>query len=106
MIEQPHPWPNDPHLRAVSEVLLDLSLDIEAMGTTLCADPDFVERHVHQLQLIDLVAQKQRSLATLLRADCPKNAMAEICLDDLRARLSQLVELADLVDDTADWDEI
>ena len=92
MIEQLRPWPNDPHLRAVAEVLLDLSLDIETMGTTLCADADFVERHVHQLQLIDLVAQKQRSLAKLLRADCPKSAVSEICLDDLRARLSELVE--------------
>jgi hypothetical protein len=92
MIEQRHPWPNDPHLQAVAEVLLDLSLEIETMGATLCADPDFVERHVQQLQLIDLIAQKQRSLATLLRADCPKSAVSDICLDDLRAQLSELVE--------------
>lgn len=91
MIEQRHPWPNDPHLQAVSEVLLDLSIEIEAMGATLCTDPDFVERHVQQLQLIDLIAQKQRSLATLLRADCPKSAVSDICLDDLRAQLSELV---------------
>ena len=92
MIEQRHPWPTDPHLQAVSEVLLDLSIEIEAMGATLCTDPDFVERHVQQLQLIDLIAQKQRSLATLLRADCPKSAVSDICLDDLRAQLSELVE--------------
>lgn len=100
MIEQRHPWPNDPHLQAVAEVLLDLSSEIEAMGTTLCADADFVQRHVQQLQLIDLVAQKQRSLATLLRADCPKSAMSQICLDDLRARLS------DLIAGGEDWQQI
>jgi hypothetical protein len=105
MIEQRHPWPKDPHLRAVSEVLIDLSLDIETMGTTLCADPDFVERHVHQLQLIDLVAQKQRSLAALLRADCPENALAEICLDDLRARLSALIHLVE-VEGGGEWEQI
>jgi len=92
MIEKRHPWPRDPHLQAVAEVLLDLSFDIEAMGATLCADPDFVARHVQQLQLIDLIAQKQRSLATLLRADCPKSGVSDICLDDLRAQLSELVE--------------
>lgn len=92
MMEQRHPWPSDPHLRAVSEVLLDLSFDIESLGATLCADADFVQRHVQKLQLIDLVAQKQRSLAALLRADCPKSAVAQICLDDLRAQLSELVE--------------
>lgn len=102
MMEPRHPWPNDPHLRAVSEVLLDLSIDIESMGTTLCADPDFVKRHVQQLQLIDLVAQKQRSLATLLRATCPTSAMSEICLDDLRARLSELVEDGN----APDWEQI
>ena len=102
MIEQRHPWPNDPHLRAVSEVLIDLSSDIEMMGTTLCGDPDFVARHVQQLQLIDLVAQKQRSLATLLRADCPKSAMSEICLDDLRARLSELLDDGD----APNWEQI
>lgn len=92
MIEKRHPWPkNDPHLQAVSEVLLDLSLDIENMGATLCTDPDFVEKHVQQLQLIDLIAQKQRSLATLLRADCPKSAVSNICLDDLRAQMKELI---------------
>ena len=92
MIEQRHPWPNDPHLHAVAEVLMDLSLDIETMGTRLCADADFTQRHVQELQLIDLIAQKQRSLAALLRADCPKSAMSDICLDDLRAQLRELVE--------------
>jgi hypothetical protein len=88
-----------PHLRAIADVLQDLSLDIEGLGTTLCANADFVQRHVQELQLIDLIAQKQRSLAGLLRADCPKRAMSEICLDDLRERLSELV-------DTEGWQQI
>jgi hypothetical protein len=39
------------------------------------------------LQAIDLIAQKQRSLARLLEADCPIQAIEQIGLDVLRDRL-------------------
>ena len=81
-----------PHLRAIAEVLHDLSLDIEMLGTMLCANAELMQRHVQELQTIDLIAQKQRSLAVLLRADCPRSALSDICLDDLRTRLHELVE--------------
>lgn len=80
-----------PHLRAVADVLLDLSLDIEMLGTTLCASPEVVQHHVQELQAIDMIAQMQRSLAALLQADCPKRAMSEIGLEALRTRLHDLI---------------
>lgn len=81
-----------PHLSAVADALLDLSLDIEMLGTALCANAEVVQRHVEELQAIDLIAQKQRSLAALLRADCPRSALSDISLDELRTRLHELVE--------------
>ena len=54
--------------------------------------PELMQQHVQELQTIDLIAQKQRSLAALLRADCPRSALSDICLDDLKSRLHELVE--------------
>ena len=39
------------------------------------------------LQAFDLIAQKQRALAALLRADCPVAALAALGLDELKLRL-------------------
>lgn len=80
-----------PHILAVADVLLDLSLDIETLGTALCSNVDVVQRHVQELQTIDLIAQKQRSLAAVLRADCPKSALSNVSLDELRTRLGELL---------------
>ncbi len=81
------------HLKAVADVLLDLSIDIEALGTALCANVEVVQRHVQELQTIDMIAQKQRSLAAVLQADCPRTAMSDISLEELRTRLRELVEV-------------
>ena len=40
------------------------------------------------LQAIDLIAQKQRWLATLLKADCPISAVHTIGVEALKARFA------------------
>src|SRR5690349_16593873 len=93
MNEDAQPNQYEPHLRAVADVLLDLSLDIEMLGTALCANAEVVQRHVQELQTIDMIAQKQRSLAAVLRSDCPRSALSDISLEELRTRLHELVAM-------------
>ena len=76
------------HLLEIAEVLLELSGEIEGLGAQLCTDPTVMLRHLAPLQAIDLIAQKQRWLATLLRDDCPVSAVNSISVDALRDRLS------------------
>lgn len=74
-------------LAAVADVLGELSNEVEQLGVTFCLDPDVAARHVGALQAFDMIAQKQRGLAALLRADCPITALAELGLDELKQRL-------------------
>ncbi len=76
------------HLIAVADVLVELSEEIEELGEQLCSDPAIIVPHLALLQAIDLIAQKQRWLATLLLADCPITAVSNIAVDALRERLS------------------
>lgn len=78
------------HLTTVADVLHELAAEIEALGTTLCLDMDVLTRHMGTLQSIDLIAQKQRWLATLLRADCPLSAVNTIGVEALKARFSSI----------------
>jgi len=100
MIAQSHPMqgepvagfvpaapPEDVDVNTIAKVLTELSFEIEALGNLLCSDMNFAMQHMEQLQAIDLISQKQRSLATLLEADCPKAAMSGIGLDALVKRL-------------------
>jgi CheY-like chemotaxis protein len=48
---------------------------------------DIAMRHMDILQAIDLIAQKQRSLAFLLEADSPVSAIEKIAIDVLRDRM-------------------
>lgn len=73
--------------RRIAVVLEELSQDIEALGGTLCGDLGFAMRHMDTLQAIDLIAQKQRSLAALLVADCPAEAVQHIAIEDLREKM-------------------
>lgn len=75
------------HAAAAAQVLTELSLEIERLGAKLCADPSFALNHLEDLQAIDLIAQKQRSLAVMLEADCPKTALSGMGLDALAGRL-------------------
>jgi len=74
------------HLTTVADVLVELAGEIEDLGERLCVDPAIIANHVTQLQAIDLIAQKQRWLATMLRADCPLSAVDTIGVEALRAR--------------------
>jgi len=73
--------------RQIAVVLDELAEDIEALGTALCDDMAVAINHVDKLQAIDLIAQKQRSLARLLRADRPTEEVERIAIDVLRDRL-------------------
>jgi len=76
------------HLTTVSDILRELAGEIEELGTVLCLEPSLVQRHMGTLQAIDLIAQKQRWLATLLKADCPLSAVSTIGVEALRLRFS------------------
>lgn len=76
------------HLTTVADVLTELAAEIEELGTTLCLDPAIIAHHVGTLQSIDLIAQKQRWLATLLHADCPLSAVDTIGVEALKARFA------------------
>lgn len=78
------------HLLAVAQMLAEIGAEMEALGEALCHDPDFATRHMVELQAIDLIAQKQRSLASLLEADCPVSAVAQVGLEDVASRLRRL----------------
>lgn len=71
----------------IAVVLEELALEVEDLGGRLCTDMEIAARHMDVLQAIDLIAQKQRSLARLLEADCPIQAIEQIGLDVLRDRL-------------------
>ncbi|GMM61731.1 hypothetical protein [Novosphingobium pituita] len=71
----------------VAIVLGELSQEVEDLGARLCTDMDIAMRHMDILQAIDLIAQKQRSLAFLLEADSPVSAIEKIAIDVLRDRM-------------------
>lgn len=74
-------------LAAVAEILGELGNEVEALGVSLCCDPAVAAAHMEALQAFDMIAQKQRGLAALLRADCPVSALAALGLDELKLRL-------------------
>jgi hypothetical protein len=76
----------------MAEVLNELGAEVEALGEVLCRDPDFVGRHVRELQAIDLIAQKQRALAAILADGFSDKEMRRISLDALRSRFSGFLE--------------
>jgi hypothetical protein len=76
--------------RQIAVVLEEMSQEVEALGASLCLDMDIAMRHIDTLQAIDLIAQKQRSLAALLEADCPEAGVEKIAIDTLRERMRLL----------------
>jgi hypothetical protein len=75
-------------LHAVAAVLRELSGEIDALGASLCADPEIVSRYARELQAVDLIAQVQTALAEVVSAECMHCAVAEVRLDSLRERLN------------------
>lgn len=71
-------------------MLVELSSEVEAMGSALCRDPQVVGKHMDTLQQIDLIAQQLRGLGDLLEPECPINAAQKLGLDSLRARFHHL----------------
>lgn len=78
------------YLAEVAAILDELSNEIERLGATLCADGAVVSQHLLELQAIDRIAQKQRSVSALLLADCMISAAAEVPLDEVADRLRNL----------------
>lgn len=76
------------HLTTVADILVEMAEEIEELGTTLCVDPAILGSHMATLQSIDLIAQKQRWLATLLHADNPLSAVQTIGVEALKARFA------------------
>ena len=76
--------------RQIAVVLEELSQDVEALGARLCDDMAIAMNHMETLQAIDLIAQKQRSLAALLSSDCLESSVEQIAIDTLRERMRLL----------------
>ena len=75
------------HMAAVAQVLRELGGEIEALGVVLCSDPALAGQHARELQAIDLIAQMQQALSSLLVADCLNCALDQVRIDSLRERL-------------------
>lgn len=82
----------EPKFTAMAEVLGELGCEIEALGEVLCRDGDFAARHLRELQAIDLIAQKQRALASILAAGFSAAEMRRISLEALRHRFGGFVD--------------
>lgn len=80
----------DPHLQEIATILSEISAELELLGEALCHDPEFVARHMRELQAIDLIAQKQRALAGLLTADCRISAVSGVGLEEVAGRFRLL----------------
>lgn len=76
----------EPKFTAMAEVLLELGSEVEALGELLCRDETFAARHVRELQAIDLIAQKQRVLASIIASGFSEEEMRRISLDALHKR--------------------
>lgn len=76
------------HLTRVADVLDGLAHEVEALGNELCGHPEMVARFIGELQRFDRIAQFQRELAELLRADCQRTALSQVRMDELAGLLA------------------
>ena len=90
MFPPPIAPPNQATHRQIAMVLEELAHDVEALGASLCGDIEVAIRHMDSLQAVDLIAQKQRSLAKLLNAECLETEVERLGLDILRDRMRML----------------
>jgi len=77
---------------AVAELLNELAHDLETLGGELCSDHALASRHMHALQAIDTIVQKQKALSSLLVADVPALAIRQITLASLADRLIAMID--------------
>lgn len=78
--------PDRGQLEVIARELAALAADIETLGAELCADPAVVSKHATSLQAVDLIGQRQRALAEMLRAEKFDDALEE-------CNLGRVVEL-------------
>lgn len=78
-----------PHLKAAAGILAELAAQVEALGERLCTDPAVIARHLCELQMIDLIAQKQLHLAELLVAECPHAAVEAMRIEEVKQRIGK-----------------
>lgn len=83
---------HEPKFLAMAEVLNELGTEVEALGEVFCRDAGFADRHCRELQAIDLIAQKQRALASILAAGFSEHEISRISLDALRERFCGFLE--------------
>jgi hypothetical protein len=83
---------HEPKFTAMAEVLGELGSEIEALGEVLCRDENFAARHMRELQAIDLIAQKQRALASIIAGGFSAAEIGRISLDALRMRFSGFID--------------
>ena len=87
--------PGAPHspalLAGIAARLAALAEGAEEFGLALCHDGEVANRHLVQLQQIDKLAQSLREMARVLVAADPDQAVAAICLGELRGALGHAV---------------
>lgn len=84
--------PTQAKLDAVADILSEIGSEVEALGEVLCRDEGFTERHMRELQAIDMIAQKQRALAAILSAGLSERELDKIGIDSLRSRFCAFLE--------------
>lgn len=75
-------------LARIADVLDAMARETETLGQILCSDPELVASYMGQLQEFDRIAQHQKGLASLLRADCPTTALGQLGLEELANKIS------------------
>jgi hypothetical protein len=81
--------PFTPHQRgALADVMNELACEIEQLGGVLCTSPELASRFPRELQALDLIAQMQQAMASLLQADCMGCAIDDVRIESLRNRLA------------------
>ena len=78
-------------IRSVARILDRLGHDIELLGVELSGDADMMRRHSQLIQSVDHIAQQQRCLADILRADAPADAIDRLPLADLTHELRNIL---------------
>lgn len=83
---------SDPDQQALLALLaaeLELARDqIEALGSTLCADLDLMARHIDGLQSLDHAGQRCATIAAILRSDDLAGAIRQAPLESIASRLA------------------
>lgn len=61
--------------------------ELERLGMALCVDPETARRHIHDLQALDHIGQRQAAIAAILRSPDRVAAAGDARLEAVRQRL-------------------